>query len=188
MSPLSSGSVQPGRGGPPRPPQIGAQRDALAAARPARTAQVGEQWELVADLLDELVSRYDDLLEDGPSAQTATAAGAALQDVMDAFDVLGAVSRHNSEVLDDVATELTIAQARMTTIWSDYEAERAAGELAQRAGSIERRYTARAAREVWYPLDGHIADAARRLRQAPARPGQPATGASCSSVVPLPRR
>lgn len=164
------------------PPPISKQREIVLSAEAATTAALGEQWRQVADLLDQLVSDYDDHLESGVDEPARAGARQQLQQVMDAFDVVGASARRNAEVLEDIAAEITIAQARMTSIWNEYEAERAPVHSSIATGLVDRRYTARAAREVWYPLDGAVGVAAARLRPI----GSGADHAS-DSVIPLTR-
>lgn len=166
-------------------PSFAEQKNAVLGARVADTVAIADRWTLVADLLDELITDYDAHVAEG-AARASTAR--QLQDVMDAFDVLGAEARTNAEVLDDLATEITIAQARMATIWNEYECDRAQAQAAS-LGLVERRYAGRAAREVWYPLDGSIESAATSLRpvqaEGSARDVASFDGAGYENVVRL---
>lgn len=165
----------------PRPPAIDAQRAEVLGVDPRDTAAASARWELVADLLDDLVTDYDERLESGASDDDRAAAGAVLQEVMNGFDVVGAVARRNAEVLDELATEITLAQARMNALWNEYTADAARADVPR---LNERRYTMRAAREVWYPLDGDVRAAAATLRSAPPA----ASDEADSTVIPLNRR
>lgn len=167
------------------PPSIAQQRQIVLSAEAANTAELGERWREVADLLDELVADYDEHLESEPDAPARAGAGAQLQRVMDAFDLVGAAARHNAEVLEDLASEITIAQARMTSIWSEYESERAPMHSRIATGLLDRRYSTRAAREVWYPLDGAASSAAARLHAFDAAEAHEPVS---ESIIPLTRR
>lgn len=144
-------------------PGVREQRDQILSSPAQDTGRIAASWHAVADLLDELVADYEDHLEAGVAGPASTAAAMTLCRILDGFDVVSAAARRNSEVLDDLATEMTIAQARMATIWNELEAERLQTEH-RGSAALERGYAARAAREAWYPLLADLAAAGRRLQ------------------------
>lgn len=166
-------------------PGMDDQRAVVAAAPADSAAQASAQWQTVADLLDTLVNDYEEGLAGPADRGAGPAAGQELQAVLDAFDVVGSAARINAEVLDDLATEITLAQARMTAIWNEYHEERDhPSDVA--TGLVERRYATRSGREVWGPLDDELAGGATRLRVVSAGPTrQPGDRAA---VIPLSRR
>jgi hypothetical protein len=144
-------------------PSVTRQYQDVMSCSAGETGQVAVTWQQLAELLDELVTQYDEHLECGHRGESDRAAADALSDVLDGFDVAAAVARGNAEVLDDLATEITIAQARMRAIWNEMEAD-LAGQTPLSAVALERSYSARAAREAWYPLDGDLTAARDRLQ------------------------
>lgn len=144
-------------------PTVREQRDQILASSAQDTGRAAVGWYRIAELLDELVADYEDHLETAAGDHASTAAAMTLCKVLDGFDVVSAAARRNGEVLDDLATEMTLAQARMTTIWNELEAERQAPGRRDPA-ALERGYAARAAREAWYPLMADLTAAERRLQ------------------------
>lgn len=162
MSTMSDEQGWAGHDAPP-PLAISAQRKVVLDFEAGETALLGARWREVADLLDAVVADYEEHLENGACAAQRADAGHALEQVMAAFDIASATARHNADVLDDAASEITLAQARLGAIWREYESERGAASPAA-SERTDRRFGMRSAREVWYPLDGAIAEASARLR------------------------
>lgn len=144
-------------------PRVGRQHEQILAVPAEDSGRVAGIWRQLAELLDDLVAVYDDRLAVSPTSAWSQAAAQTLGDVLDGFDVAAAVARSNAEVIDDLATEITIAQARMSAIWRDMQ-----NENRNRTGpgdaSLEHSYSARAARDAWYPLTGVLATAHEQLQ------------------------
>ena len=148
----------------PAPP-VSRQHEQILAGSATDTGRVALTWQQLAGLLDDLVTHYDRCLESATGTSNAAdpALAETLADVLDGFDVAAAAARRNADVLDDLATEITIAQARVSTIWNELQSDRLRRPRVP-AAVLERSYTLRAAREAWYPLNGDLMSARDRLQ------------------------
>lgn len=147
---------------PYRRPLAAQRADVMGLSADAST-QLSAGWQQIAAWFEDTASAYDatlELLARSPGASPEVQD--ALEVALAAFDRAGDVAHRNSLVWDDVATEVTLAQARMSVIWVEYQDELRTRGVA--GGQLSERYSSRSAREVWLPVQAEMHAAGERIQ------------------------